>query len=81
MKNKFLLKIIIFSFLITQIISSCKTQKQTCNSYFVYKIPYEDSIVQNQLHEHYYFDSTQHCIFLKKEIKYYKDTITVIILN
>lgn len=53
---------------------ACKT-KATCDAYSVYRIPFNDSIMVSQWHEHVEFDNKKHCIFVPKEIVYYTDTI------
>jgi len=47
------------------------------DSYSVYRIPYNDSIVVSQWHEHVHFDEKNHCIFVPKEILYFTDTLEI----
>jgi hypothetical protein len=53
---------------------ACKT-KATCDAYSVYRVPYSDSMMVSQWHEHVYFDNKRHCIYVPKEIIYFTDTI------
>jgi hypothetical protein len=54
---------------------ACSTQKDVCTSYSLYRIPYNDSLIVSQWHEHVHFDNNPHCIYVPKEIVYYTDTI------
>jgi hypothetical protein len=56
------------------LVVACKS-KATCDAYSIYQVPYNDSIIVSQWHEHVEFDSKKHCIFVPKEIVYYTDTI------
>ena len=53
---------------------ACKS-KATCDAYSVYRIPFNDSIMVSQWHEHVEFDNKRHCIYVPKEIVYIKDTV------
>jgi hypothetical protein len=57
------------------LLTSCKTSKPQCDAYSIYHIPFNDSIIVTQWHEHIEFDNKKHCIFVPKEIIYYSDTI------
>ena len=61
-------------FLILPLAMSCKT-KINCDAYSIYRIPYNDSIIVSQWHEHVEFDNKNHCIFVPKEIVYLRDTV------
>jgi len=61
--------------LILPLLLACKVKKAECDSYSVYRIPYNDSLIVSQWHEHVHFDNNPHCIFVPKEIVYYTDTI------
>ena len=57
------------------LIFSCKSSKGACDAYSLYVVPYNDSIIVTQWHEHVEFDKKNHCIYVPKEIIYFKDTI------
>lgn len=69
------MKGLIYSIGVLLFLSSCKSSKSTCDAYSIYRIPYNDSIVVSQWHEHVYFGEGPHCIYVPKEIIYYRDTI------
>jgi len=56
---------------------ACKAKQVGCDSYSIYRIPYNDSIVVSQWHEHVNFDEKNHCIFVPKEILYFTDTLEI----
>jgi len=61
--------------LILPLLWACKTKRVSCDSYSIYRISYNDSLIVSQWHEHVHFDNNPHCIFVPKEIVYYTDTI------
>jgi hypothetical protein len=61
--------------LLLPILFACKTSKENCDAYSIYQVPYNDSIFVTQWHEHVEFDNKKHCIYVPKEIVYFKDTI------
>ena len=60
--------------LLLPLVVSCKT-KATCDAYSIYQVPFNDSIIVSQWHEHVEFDNKRHCIYVPSEIVYVKDTI------
>lgn len=56
---------------------ACNTQKPVCESYSVYRVPFNDSLIVTEWHEHVHFDDEPHCIYVPKEIIYFKDTIII----
>ena len=59
-------KIIKISFLLyIGIITSCKSSKTNCDAYSINKIPFKDSIVISQMHEHYTTNDTLEIKILK----------------
>jgi len=60
--------------LILPLLVACKT-KAKCDAYSMYQVPFNDSLIVSQWHEHVEFDNKRHCIFVPKEIVYYTDTI------
>jgi len=60
--------------LLLPLLVACKS-KSTCDAYSVYQIPFNDSIIVSQWHEHVEFDNKRHCIYVPKEIIYLKDTV------
>ena len=60
--------------LLLPLVVSCKT-KATCDAYSIYQVPFNDSIIVSQWHEHVEFDNKRHCIYVPSEIVYFKDTI------
>jgi hypothetical protein len=65
--------------LLLPLVVSCKT-KATCDAYSIYQVPFNDSIIVSQWHEHVEFDNKRHCIYVPSEIVYFKDTIEFRIL-
>ena len=65
--------------LLLPLVVSCKT-KATCDTYSIYQVPFNDSIIVSQWHEHVEFDNKRHCIYVPSEIVYFKDTIEFRIL-
>lgn len=61
------------------VLCSCKTKKN-CDAYSIYYIPYNDSVVVTQWHEHIVMDNQPYCIFVPKQIHYYTDTLVFKIL-
>jgi len=65
------------------LLGACAVKKVGCDAYSVYRveygIPYNDSIVVTEWHEHVHFDDRNHCIYVPKEIIYYTDTIVFVI--
>jgi len=50
--------------------TSCKTQQKArpctqCPSYTSIQIPYVDTIVFNEVHQHFYFDEQYHCMYIE----------------
>lgn len=62
-------------FLVLPLLWACKAKQAGCNAYSIYRIPYNDSLIVSQWHEHVHFDDEPHCIFVPKEITYFTDTI------
>lgn len=60
--------------LLLPLMVACKS-KATCDAYSIYRVPYNDSMIVSQWHEHVCFDESNHCIFVPKEIIYFTDTI------
>ena len=63
--------------LLLPLLWACKTKQIECDSYLIYRVPYNDSIVVSQWHEHVNFDKKNHCIFVPKEITYFTDTLEI----
>lgn len=61
--------------LILPLLISCKASKPSCDAYSIYQIPFNDSVVVSEWHEHVEFDNQKHCIYVPKEIVYIKDSI------
>jgi len=75
-------KIIKISFLLyIGIITSCKSSKTNCDAYSMNKIPFKDSIVISQMHEHYIMDNSNICLFLPEEKTIINDTLEIKILK
>ena len=65
--------------LLLPLVVACKS-KATCDAYSIYQVPFNDSIIVSQWHEHVEFDNKRHCIYVPSEIVYFKDTIEFRIL-
>jgi hypothetical protein len=64
-------------------LGACAVKKAGCDAYSVYQIeygiPYNDSVIVTEWHEHVHFDNKPHCIYVPKEIIYYTDTVELVI--
>ena len=64
-------------------LGACAVKKAECDAYSVYRIeygiPYNDSVIVTEWHEHVHFDNKPHCIYVPKQIIYYTDTIKLVI--
>ena len=73
---KLLIIILLIGFVIN--LTSCATSKKTnscdCPSYTM-KIPYEDTIVFDKVHDHFYFDGHPYCLFIESFTIIETDTI------